>query len=208
MKTDRSSGEFGNNRRTVQSYEGYARRYAAAVDKRPSGVDEEGLRRLAESVPRGGTILEVGSGPGWDADFVESFGVRVRRTDVTEAFREFQAERGKQVDALDILTDDFGGPYDAVMAPCVLLNIDRSHTDGVLAKIAASLKPNGTFLVSVREGEGDIWERSERSGEYYVVLWSEPDFTARLRAAMLEVAWSGRRVHSDGPWFTILARKI
>jgi SAM-dependent methyltransferase len=200
--------QFANNRRTVQSYERYARSYAAAVDQQPSGVDEEGLRRLAESVPRGSTILEVGSGPGWDADFVESFGVSVRRTDITAAFREFQAERGKQVSALDILTDDFGGPYDGVMSLCVLLNIDRDQIDLVLQRVAGSLKPNGTFLVSLREGDEDIWERGEVSGEYYVVLWNEPEFTDRLAAAGMQVEWSGKRVHGDGPWFTILARKI
>lgn len=200
--------EFSNNRRTILSYESYARKYAAAVSQQPSGVGKEGLRRMVDIVQPGGTILEVGSGQGWDADFVESFGVTVRRTDVTKAFRDFQTERGKHVEPLDILTDDFGGPYDGVMAMCVFLNIDRDSTDQVLHKVAEALRPDGAFLVSVREGDGELWERGEVSGDYHVVLWSRDEFTERLAAAGLRIEWSRRAVDSDGPWLTFLARKI
>jgi hypothetical protein len=96
--------QHSNNGRTVAAYENYARRYAAAVSP-PSGSGVEALRSLADKLPSGGQILEIGSGPGWDADFLEELGVRVRRTDVTAAFRNLQAERGRQVDALDVLTD-------------------------------------------------------------------------------------------------------
>ena len=67
------------------------------------------MRRFADMLPSGGRVLDIGSGPGWDADFLEGLGVRVHRTDVTAEFRDFQAERGQQVDALDVLTDEIIG---------------------------------------------------------------------------------------------------
>ena len=94
-----------NNGRTVAAYENYARRYAANVSPQPSDSGASALRRLADMLPSSGRVLEIGSGPGWDADFLEGLGVRVRRTDVTAAFRDFQAERGRQVDPLDVLTE-------------------------------------------------------------------------------------------------------
>ncbi len=63
------------NRRTIDSYERIAREYAKDTAPDPSGAagfSGEGLRRLVEALPAGGTVLEVGSGPGWNADFVES----------------------------------------------------------------------------------------------------------------------------------------
>lgn len=198
-----TTGPLTNNRRTIAAYEKYAVRYAEAVAPDPAdGVSTE-LRRLVNVVRPGATVLEVGSGPGWDADQVESLGVSVRRTDVTQAFLELQAERGKHAELLDVLTDDLGGPYDAVMALCVLLHIDRELTDTVLGKVAGALRPDGAFLVSVREGTGELWE----SSDYHVVLWSRTAFGTRLAAAGLRVEWSARTVHSDGPWLTFLAKK-
>jgi predicted TPR repeat methyltransferase len=198
-----TAGPLTNNRRTVAAYEEYAVGYAEAVAPDPAAGVATELRRLADVVGPGGTVLEVGSGPGWDADQVESLGVSVRRTDVTRAFREFQAERGKHVELLDVITDDLGGPYDAVMAMCVLLHIDRELTDTVLGKVAGALRPDGAFLVSLREGSGELWE----SGDYHVVLWSRAAFSVRLAAVGLRVEWCARTVHSDGPWLTFLARR-
>jgi 2-polyprenyl-3-methyl-5-hydroxy-6-metoxy-1,4-benzoquinol methylase len=175
-----------NNQRTVQAYEGYAHQYAAAVPQEASGLSKDGIERLVAIVPNG-TILEVGSGPGWDADFMESLGLTVRRTDVTQAFLEFQAERGKTVDSLDILVDEVGGPYDGVVALYVLQHIDRDQMVSILGKVSQALKTDGVFLVSLCEGEGDIWERSQKSGDYHVVLWSETDFVNSLAAAGLQV---------------------
>jgi SAM-dependent methyltransferase len=195
------------NSRTVRSYESIARSYAHSVAPDPQEAGGPALRALAELLPRGANVLEVGSGPGWDADFLETQGVTVRRTDVTQAFLDFQTERGKQADALDILVDEFGGPYDAVMALCVLQHVDRDATDVVLEKVARALHPGGLFLVSLREGEGEFWERGDSGGEYHTVLWSRDQFVERLRAAGLRVVWSERTVYSEGPWQTFLARR-
>src|SRR5690242_17385233 len=111
------------NRRTIEGYEACARDYAAAVDPHPSGVGEAALRRLADGLPRGARALEIGSGPGWDADFLETLGVVVDRTDITAAFRAFQAERGRIVAPLDVVEDALPGPYDAAVALCVLQHV-------------------------------------------------------------------------------------
>lgn len=129
-----------DNRRTVAGYELCARGYTEAVAGPPSGNGEVALRRMVELVPAGGTVLEIGSGPGWDADFVESLGVTVRRSDVTRAFVDIQAERGKRAELLDVLHDDIGGPYDAVMALFVLQHIGCDLVDSVLHKVAAAAR--------------------------------------------------------------------
>jgi SAM-dependent methyltransferase len=189
-----------SSRRTIASYESYAREYDALVSPTPAPDDEIALRRLATLVGPGGRILEVGSGPGRDADFLETLGVQVRRTDATRAFLALQAERGKRGELLDLLTDDLGGPYDGVLAMCVLIHIDRSHLDLVLGKIATALRPAGAFLVSVREGTG------ESTGDYHTTYWRREDFVARLDRAGLRVVWQNRHLDSDeDPWLTFLA---
>lgn len=189
MKLTRASS---SSRRTIQYYEGFARKYSKTVSARPPRAASSALRRMVKHVPPGGLILEVGSGPGRDADFVESLGARVRRTDATQAFLDLQAARGKNGERLNLLTDTLGGPYDAILAVCVLIHIERAHTDRVLRKMRRALRPGGVLLVAVWEGAG------ETGGDYHMTYWSHATFAARLKAAGLTVEWHGRRVDSDG----------
>ncbi|HEY6941240.1 methyltransferase domain-containing protein [Dokdonella sp.] len=193
------------NRRTIDGYEACARDYAAAVDPTRSGVGEAALRRLAGDVPRGARVLEIGSGPGWDADFLEGLGVAIDRTDAAAAFREFQAARGRAVAPLDVVEDALPGPYDAIVALCVLQHVERERFDDVLRKIAGALHPRGLFLASMREGEGDGWEHDE-SGDYRLVFWSADALRARLREAGLDVEWEARH-HGRGDWLYFVARR-
>ena len=150
----------------------------------------------------------MGSGPGWDADFVESHGISVRRTDVAAAFIDFQAERGKQVERLDVTSDELGGPYDAVIALAVLQHVERDQIPALLRRVAAALHPGGVFLVATREGDGESWEVGESGNPYFIVLWGESEFRALLADAGLVVAWSSRGEDSEeSDWLMLLARR-
>ena len=191
------------SRRTIRYYEHSADEYSRAVSTHPPRSMASALRRSVKHVPRGGLVLEIGSGPGRDADFVESLGVSVRRTDATRAFRDAQQARGRHVERLNVLTDPLGGPYDAIIAICVLIHIERTEMDRVLAKIKKALRPGGAFLVAVWEGTG------EKAGDYYMTYWSRAAFAARLAAAGLRVEWDSRRVDSDGDvCLTFIARRV
>jgi 2-polyprenyl-3-methyl-5-hydroxy-6-metoxy-1,4-benzoquinol methylase len=159
-----------NNGRTVAAYENYARRYAANVAS-PSGSGADALRRLADVLPAGGRVLDIGSGPGWDADFLEGLGLHVHRTDVTTSFRDFQVERGKQCDALDLLTDEITETYDGILMLCVLQHFERDELDAVLRKLARALKSQGALFLSYPLGDDETWQHTS-SGDYCVVRWS------------------------------------
>jgi hypothetical protein len=102
-----------SSRRTIRYYEHSADEYSRAVSTHPPRSMASALRRTVKHVPRGGLVLEIGSGPGRDADFVESLGVSVRRTDATRAFRDAQQARGRHVERLNVLTDPLrpGGAF-------------------------------------------------------------------------------------------------
>lgn len=191
-----------SSRRTIASYERFAADYDKLIDALPPPDVQGALQRMASLLPAGGRVLEVGSGSGRDADFLEALGARVRRTDATRAFLDIQAARGQQGELLNVLVDDLGGPYDGVLALCTLIHVGRSHTTPVLRKVAAALGPGGAFLVSVREGEG------ESTGNYHMTYWSHAVFAARLQAAGLRIECSDRRIDGDGDvWLTFLCRR-
>jgi 2-polyprenyl-3-methyl-5-hydroxy-6-metoxy-1,4-benzoquinol methylase len=188
--------------RTIQSYEGYAEQYSRLGEPCPPPNVQGALRRVAGAVGDGGRVLEIGSGPGWEADFLETLGASVRRTDATRRFLELQAERGKQGDLVNVITDDLGGPHDAVVALCVLIHVPRDQIDQVLTRIARALRPQGAFLVSMRDGDG------ETSGDYHTEYWRRDDFAARMEAAGLALEWDEHSVDcDDDAWNTFLARR-
>lgn len=195
------------NQRTVSSYEDCARAYADEVGPDPSDISKQALQRLVRLLEPGAHVLEIGSGPGWDADYVETLGIRVRRTDAAQAFCDFQTERGKHVDRLDVIADDLGGPYQGAVALYVLQHIDRTLIASVLRKIAAAIQPLGLFLLTIKEGSGESTEHGTESGEYQVVRWLLDDFVAQLNAAGLKVEWHVRKAYPDGTWLSVLARK-
>ena len=197
--------DSGNNRRTLDDYERSARDYVAEVASTPSPVGADALRRLAAAVAPGNRVLEIGSGPGWDADYLETLGIAVHRTDATAAFRAIQAERGKRCDALDVLADDISGACDGIAMLYVLQHFSRDELPGVLARLARALREGGALLLSYAEGDEDHWERAAE-GAYRVVHWARADFDTQLRQAGLVVEWERDFQGKDWHWRIVLAR--
>lgn len=194
-----------NNRRAVADYERTAREYVATVEGRPS-AGAEALRRLAAEVAPGTRVLEVGSGPGWDADALEALGVDVHRTDVTTAFCDFQAERGKRCDRLDLLSDRVEGRYGGAMMLCVLQHFERAQLDGALRKLAGALDAGGPLLLMYPEG-GDEHREQGAAGDYVVVRWMPAALDAHLARARFAVAWEQAIDGRGGTWRIVLARR-
>nr|WP_157490358.1 methyltransferase domain-containing protein [Lysobacter enzymogenes] len=195
-----------NNRRTVAAYEGYARGYAAAVPATPSPQAAADLRRFAASLAPPARVLEIGSGPGWDADFLETLGAQVRRTDVTAAFVRFQIERGKQAYPLDLLSDEIEGTYDGILLLYVVQHFERDQLDEALRKLARALTAQGVALLSHMLGDGDEWEGD--AGDYRVVRWPAAAMDERLRRAGFAVEWESFIDSERRPWRSVLARKL
>jgi hypothetical protein len=192
----------GNNRRAVADYQRCASEYVATVKGRPS-ASAEALRRLAAAVAPGTCVLEVGSGPGWDADALEALGIDVQRTDVTAAFCDFQSERGKRCDRLDLLSDQIDGHYGGAMMLCVLQHFERAQLGGVLRKLAGALDAGGPLLLMYPEGDDEYREHGA-AGDYLVVRWARAPFDAQLAQAGFAVAWDHTINGRGGPWRTVL----
>lgn len=133
---------------TLASYEAAARRYVEQIA--PPGAALVGfLDRLVELVGTG-HVLELGSGPGRDAAYLEQRGLRVTRTDATRAFVELMRADGHSALQLDARTDDLGGPYDAVLANAMLLHLTRRQFADVLQRAGRAVVDGGVFAFALR----------------------------------------------------------
>ncbi|MCV9941170.1 class I SAM-dependent methyltransferase [Boseaceae bacterium BT-24-1] len=202
-----AASRSASNTSTLVGYEGCADDYAETTAPKPEAGDQPALVELLKAVPPGSNLLEIGSGPGWDADWLEERGLTVRRTDGADSFVHFQASRGRHAEYLDVISDPLGGPYDGVVALHVLQHVERELLPSVFARIAEVIRDGGVFLLALREGEGESVEIGSTGSEYYVALWPRSEIIAALAALGLGLLWSHSFDGREGRWLTALFRK-
>lgn len=193
---------------TIATYEQAAMLYREQSTRRTPGLSGF-LDRLAELVlerqPEGGHVLEIGSGPGLDADHLESRGVRVTRTDATEAFVDMLRAGGHEALLMDVRSDDLGGPYDGVLADAVLLHLSRSQFEDALGRIRGAVASGGIFAFTLKEGDGDAWSDAKLGLPRWFTYWNE----APVHEVLARTGWSVLSVdhvagHSE-PWLYVIA---
>lgn len=197
-----------DNRETVKSYESGADEYAETTRGEPFEAHAQLLDAFVHALGRGARVLEIGSGPGWDADRLEARKLEVERTDAAQSFIDVQRKRGKRVTRLDIVGDEIPGRFEGILCMYVLQHIARALIDSVLAKFAAALRSDGALLVALREGSGEMHEvGSDSGGVYHVTRWPKGEFIERLARAGFVTMQSRTFTGSDGEWMVVLARK-
>jgi protein-L-isoaspartate O-methyltransferase len=153
-----------------------------------------------------GTVLEIGSGPGWDADYLESRGPRVLRTDGAAAFVQMLRAAGHQARLLDVRVDDLGGPYDAVLANAVLLHVSREQFVDVLQRARQAVASGGVLAITLKEGDGEAWTEAKLGRPRHFTYWREP----AVRAVLTDTGWQVFSLENVAgrvePWLFIIAR--
>jgi SAM-dependent methyltransferase len=189
---------------TLAAYQDGAARYAEARNP-PAAALAAFLDQLA-SIAGDGEILEIGSGPGLDADYLETRGVRVTRTDATPAFIHMMRAAGHGARLLDIRSDPLGGPYQGVLADAVLLHLSRPQFVDAVRRARRAVLLGGALAMTLKEGDGDGWSHRRLGMPRHFTYWREP----QLRDALTAAGWSEISVeHVPGqtePWLYVLAR--
>jgi predicted TPR repeat methyltransferase len=196
-----------DNSLTLQTYEIAANEYARR--NRETGAWSEVVQLIDESaalLPKGATVLEIGSGAGTEADVLESRGLRVQRTDATLAFVEIVRASGHDARLLNVVADDLDGPWDCVFANAVFLHLSREQFRDVLVKTSLSVRLNGLLVFTLKEGDGDEWSSRRFNLPRHFTYWREE----RLRPSIAESPWeliSLRRVESElDDWLFCICR--
>jgi SAM-dependent methyltransferase len=193
----------GPNDVTLETYEAAAADYAAR-NVGPCPPFTAFLDTLVELVENG-CVLELGSGPGRDADYLEGKGVRVIRTDGAASFVAMMRSKGHDARQLDIRTDAFGGPHDAVLADAVLLHLTQDQLESVLRRLRAAIRDGGLLAFTVKKGTGAGWSTEKLGRPRYFVYWQEQ----ALRETLTRAGWAVCVLeHSAGPaedWLQVIA---
>jgi cyclopropane fatty-acyl-phospholipid synthase-like methyltransferase len=189
---------------TLQTYEAAAERYRTQTAT-PGQAITEFLTTVASTAGPGAHVLELGSGPGHGALMLEQLGLHVARTDAARAFVEMMLADGHEARLLDIRTDDFGGPYDAVVADAVLLHLTPEEFATVARKSRDAVHAGGLFALTLKEGDGSEWRSDKLDLPRHFTYWRAP----ALREALVAAGWeplSIEPVAAREPWLYALCR--
>jgi SAM-dependent methyltransferase len=189
---------------TLASYEAGANLYAA----RPYVMGEAMVRYLARiaKLVDGGTILELGSGPGRDAEYLESLGVSVARTDGALAFVEMMRAEGFTAEVLDMRTGQFNGTYDAVVANAVLLHLRRDEFEFVARKSRGVVGAEGILAFTVKRGDGTSWSKAKLGLPRHFTFWQEDQLRQVLGRSGWETLSIDAVVGPTADWLHVIAR--
>ena len=189
---------------TIRAYEQRADRYLAAY-REPAGDVLKWQDRFVAMVGASATVLELGSGPGADADRLERSGLRVLRSDAARSFADRLRALGHDVLDLDVRRDPLPEGIRGVFANAVLLHLDREELAAALLRLRAALPPGGVLACTLKEGDGEEWHDRKLGVPRRFTYWRAPPLRSALEAARFTVV---SIEHSSGrldEWLQVLA---
>lgn len=165
---------YASNQITLQSYESKADEYAHKTQKQVV-TTHEWLDRTLQYIKIEDRILELGSGFGRDAQYVESLGYKVQRTDAAQSFIHALQKQGYDTLYLNILTDELPQDYPLIFANRVLLHFTPEEVNVIVGKIFNSLPSNGIFAFSIKHGVGTEWTEEKIGAPRFYCYWMPTD---------------------------------
>lgn len=128
------------------------------------------LEIFAEMIDSGGTILDLGCGPGQHSKYFCDLGFKVTGIDLSEKMISLAKSKYRTIDfqVMDIENLEFkNNRFDGIWASASLLHIEKSKFTKVLFNLKDILKDNGILYISLKIGFG---ERMIHDDRYYSVL--------------------------------------
>jgi len=150
---------------TVAIYDAKAAEYDALTHSNDSDAP---LEAFIESLPKGGTALDLGCGPASAAGRMQQRGLIVTAIDPSTEMAAI-AKRKFNVEVTVGTFDDVKGhaEFDGVWASFSLLHAPRADMPRYLAAIHRALKPNGKFYIGMKTGTNEKRDPLGRKYTYY-----------------------------------------
>jgi len=199
-----------DNNKTIQAYEDHIQEYDSGTPTSVDGAFKAWLDKILALLPAGAHILELGSGMGRDAAYMEAKGFDVLVSDAPKVFVEHLKKHFKKAQQLNALTDELGGPYHLVFANAVFLHFTVHEFSNILDKISGSLQPSGILAFSDKVSERSGWSTAKVGAPRFFQYWQAGPLTKLLtQKGFYVLDMKGIESMRDGQpkWLHVISRK-
>jgi SAM-dependent methyltransferase len=146
---------------TLAIYDNTAQRYVENTQAMDVSADRN---KFLEYVPRGGLILDVGSGSGRDSLAFLETGYRVEAIDGSAGLAELASKKiGQPVRVLLFEQIDYVETFDGIFAYFSLIHLPPAHLVNVMNRLYRALKPGQVLYMRMSYGEKEF----EKDGRYF-----------------------------------------
>ena len=157
----------------VEVYEKYAHERASHSPDEFKVEERSEFLKFLKSEGRE-TLLEIGCGPGQDAQFFQAQGFKVLAVDNTPMMVQLTSEKGIPAQVLDCYDlDEITERFDAIYTMNCLLHIPKQDFDQVLRLISDRLNESGLMYLGIwgnQNFEG-IWEEDKYEPKRFFSFW-------------------------------------
>ena len=165
--------------------------YAAKADEYADLVKDAGddpmVQRFIAQIPEGGTVLDIGCGPGFAAAAMARAGLEAHAWDPVPEMLDI-VRRHPGVTARQAGYDDLSGTglYAGVWSNFSMLHTPLAKWPDYFAAIHAALQPRGVLHFGIKLGEG---EHRDTIGRLYSYM-TEDDLTDLITRTGFEITYS------------------
>jgi SAM-dependent methyltransferase len=149
--------------------EDYYNKNAEEFMERTFNLDmSETLQQFTNKLLPGAKVLDVGCGSGRDTLTLKSLGYEVTAFDGSEELVKLASQKiNHPIIHMKIEDMNWKEEFDGVWAMASLLHLKKDEMPFNLKKIMDALKPDGTFFLSLKAGEGEGLDSMGRFFSYY-----------------------------------------
>jgi len=191
---------------TIKTYDTRTSRYISNTVSKVTGEHKDYINSFLKLITKDSSILEVGSGSGRDADYIESLGYHVIRTDFATGFIEYQKSLGKNIVKFDVINGTLKKEFDLIIARAVFLHFTNKQFKKALLNTKKHLKPNGYFAMTLKVGKGEEFSSHKMGSPRYFNYWEEDELLPIFKETKFEVTNS--YLAMDGKWLHLVLRSI
>jgi SAM-dependent methyltransferase len=154
----------------------------------------ENFDKFFELLPKG-RILEIGCGPGRDAQELIGHGYDYIGTDFAPGILKLAHKNNPRAKFLEknLYDLNFKEPFDGFWCAAVLIHVPKARINEALKSIRRNLKPRAIGFIAMKEGIGERLEsRSDiNDANFLFSYWQNDDFKEVLASNDLEVLDEG-----------------
>ncbi len=197
------------NEETLNSYEIASDKYLATVRKQPADNVQVWLLKAIENLSKNALIFEVGSAGGIEANYLETIGFKVQRSDAAKSFVQYLQSTGVSCLLFNALTDDYPAKYDLIFANAVLLHFTDSEAFDFALKSFHSLKRGGKLALTTKKGLRDSWQTKKLGLPRYENYWSRSGIEQLMTNAgfVIDDLVEAKSERQDTTWLYIICHK-